>query len=99
VLRFLYPDQQAPSKEQAQVSDSDKFTFMGYYEELAIMINSGLMNPDFAYWTIGLDAVTFFDKEPAYHDDRTWRLFSSFAQKAKARYNEMSDEQIASLRF
>jgi hypothetical protein len=99
VLRFLYPDHQADLKEPLHVSAADKFVFMGFYEELAIMINSGLMNPDLAYWTIGLDAATFYDNEPTWHNDRTWTLFNSFALKVKARYDEIEQTEIAGLRF
>ena len=106
VLRSLYPSQQARSnlrtrapERQVEVSEADKFTFMGYYEELAVMINSGLMNADFAYWTIGLDAVNFYNKEQGYHKDRTWTLFNRFARKAEARFGKMSEQEIISLKF
>ncbi|MGA8699420.1 MAG: hypothetical protein WB689_37455 [Xanthobacteraceae bacterium] len=97
VLRFLYPDQYPD--QQANVSKADKFVFMGFYEEIAIMINSGLISPDLAYWTIGLDAANFYEIEPAFRDDRTWTLFNSFARKVATRYPEISPREIAELKF
>jgi hypothetical protein len=91
-------DLQLP-KEPACASISDKHVFTGFFEELAIMINSGILSPDFGYWTIGLDAATFYDKETSWREDRTWALFNSFAQKAKARYHEISKTEIAGLKF
>jgi hypothetical protein len=89
----MYPGQ------QANVSEADKFAFMGFYEEIAIMINSGLISADLAYWTIGLDASNFYNIEHAYHDDRIWTLFNSFAQKVAARFDKISPKEIAELKF
>jgi hypothetical protein len=82
------------------INRSDSFlarTFMGFYEEIAIMINSALISADLGYWTIGLDASNFYNTEQAYRDDRTWTLFNSFAQKVAARYHEISPTEITEL--
>ena len=97
VLRFLYPSQYPG--QTADVSEADKFAFMGFYEEIAIMINSRLISADLAYWTIGLDASNFYNTEQAYRNDRTWTLFNSFAQKVAARYHEISPKEITELKF
>jgi hypothetical protein len=97
VLRFLYPSQYPGQK--VDVSEADKFAFMGFYEEIAIMINSGLISADLAYWTIGLDASNFYNTEQSYRNDRTWTLFNSFAQKVGARYREISSKEISELKF
>jgi len=82
VLRWLYPT--FDTRPPINASTNDKLTFMGFYEELALMIQSRLMEDNLAYWTMGVDAVSFYDKEQAFHDEPTWKLFNSFAQKAKA---------------
>jgi hypothetical protein len=97
VLRFLYPNQYPD--QQVQVSEGDKFVFMGFFEEIAIMINSGLISRDLAYWTIGLDAANFYNTDQTYRNDRTGTLFNSFAQKVRARFPEISLEEIAELKF
>jgi hypothetical protein len=88
----MYPD-------AGRASTADKLIFMGFYEELAVMINSRLLTADLAYWTIGVDAAKFFEKENSWHGDKTWTLFNSFALQAAARQNVLSTEEIARLGF
>jgi hypothetical protein len=84
VFRSLYPEQyRGDTGKQPSATTKNKLDFMGFYEELAIMVNSGIMRPDAAYYTFGVDAVEFWKKEQYWHDDPTWKLFNSFVQNAK----------------
>ena len=90
VLRSLYPEQIEGDKEkQSPATLEDKLNFMGFYEELAIMVNSGLLRPETAYYTFGVDSGKFWEKETYWHDDPTWKLFRSFVQDAKE-FQELS---------
>jgi hypothetical protein len=45
---------------------------MGFYEELALMVNSEIMRPEAAYYTFGVDAVEFWNEVRDWHNDPTW---------------------------
>ena len=80
-------------------SDYELHQFMGFFEEVAIMINSGLMSDDLAAYTIGIDAARFYDTVPTYHGDRYFLLFNSFALRMKKRFETLTEREIAALRF
>jgi hypothetical protein len=84
VFRWLYPDQYDGAEAKlATASTNDKLNFMGFYEELAIMVNSKIMIPEAAYYTFGVDAVEFWEKEGQWRYDPTWKLFNSFVHGAQ----------------
>jgi len=53
VFRSLYPDHYGGDKEKhpSSATTKNKLDFMGFYEEIALMVNSGIMRPDAAYYT------------------------------------------------
>jgi hypothetical protein len=84
VFRSIYPDQyRGDTEKQALATTKNKLDFMGFYEELALMVNSGIMRPDAAYYTFGVDAIGFWENERHWHDDPTWKLFNSFVRNAQ----------------
>jgi hypothetical protein len=83
VFRSLYPGHYGGEK-QPPATIKDKLDFMGFYEELAIMVNSGILRDDAAYYTFGIDAVEFYNKASEWQTDPVWKLFNSFAQNAQA---------------
>ena len=100
VLQAMYPDQYPHHKVRlTEVPTGQKYVFMSFYEEVAVMVNSGLMSSDMAYWTLGLDASNFYNMEETWHGDRTWALFNSFAQKVAARYPKISEAEIEGMKF
>jgi hypothetical protein len=80
-------------------SDYEMQQFMGFYEEIAIMINSRLMSTDLAAYTFGIDAAKFYDVVTKYHNDPNFRLFNSFAPRMKERLRTLSKTEIENLRF
>jgi hypothetical protein len=97
VMGSLYPDQYASPPAAASIKD--KLTFMGFYEEVAMMVRANIIKPSVAYWTLGLDAATFWDQEMDWHDDDTWWIFNQFAQEAKAYYEARTIEKIRRMTF
>ena len=79
VIGSLYPGQYGHPPAPAALKD--KLNFMAFYEEVAMMVRANIMKPEVAYWTLGFDAVTFWDKETEFHDEQTWWTFNEFAQQ------------------
>jgi hypothetical protein len=94
VREWIYREQNS-NKVVTRPSAYDLQNFMEFFEEIAVMINSGLMNPDLASYTIGIDAARFYDTETQFHNDPYWTLFNSFAQRMKARFNPTATEPRA----
>ena len=84
VFRWLYPEQfEGDEERRPPVTENDKLNFMGFYEELAIMVNSRIMTPKAAYYTFGFDAVKFWERaSDDLKNDQSWKLFKSFAEHA-----------------
>jgi hypothetical protein len=102
VLRAMYPEQYQPPPPPVALKDvptADKFTFMSFYEEVAVMVNTGLMDPDMAYWFFGLDAANFYNKETEFRTQRTWTLFNTFAQKVADRHPQIPEEEIVRMKL
>lgn len=100
VLQAMYHDQYPDYKVPlADVPPGHKFVFMGFYEEVAVMVNSRLMDPDMAYWTLGQDAAFFYNVEKTWHADKTWTLFNTFAQEVAARCPRISEAEIVGMKF
>jgi hypothetical protein len=84
VFRHLYPEfYETDTTRTPGASTNDMLNFMGFYEELAIMVNSEIMQPELAYYTFGVDAVHFWNAEKRWHDDRSWKLFNSFVSEVR----------------
>jgi len=84
VFRWLYSDQYHGDKEKrSPATTKNKLDFMGFYEELALMVNSGIMRPEAAYYTFGVDAVEFWNEVRDWHNDPTGALFNAFVEKVQ----------------
>jgi hypothetical protein len=102
VFRDLYPDFYGEGeKPAAPASMNDKLNFMGFYEELEIMIRSRLMNRELAYYTFGVDALTFWNEETQFHNEPAWLLFKSFAEGVRGFQEEFPNNpgQITALKY
>jgi hypothetical protein len=71
----------------SEVSSELKLQFLGFYEQVALMLNSKLIEPEVAHYMFGyhavrcIDSANFWkgeDKESPY-----WALFRHFAQRMK----------------
>ncbi|MET4721662.1 hypothetical protein ABIF63_005768 [Bradyrhizobium japonicum] len=98
VRNWIYREQHS-SNDIPEPSDYELKKFMGFFEEIAIMINSGLMGDDLAAYTIGIDAARFYDTVTTYHEERYFLLFNSFALRMQERFKTLSEAEIKSLRF
>jgi len=101
VFRWLYPEHYHDGdKTRPQVTTNDKLNFMGFYEELAIMVNSQIMTPEAAYYTFGVDAVEFWQKEASWHGDDSFKLFNLFVEGAdKFQKKTLKTFDVANLYF
>jgi hypothetical protein len=98
VRRWIFREQLG-SNGMPEPSDYEMQQFMGFFEEIAIMINSGLMNDNLAAYTIGIDAARFYDTVATYHHDPYFRLFNSFALRMQERFRTLSETEITAQRF
>ncbi|WP_445216195.1 hypothetical protein ACKWRH_28300 [Bradyrhizobium sp. Pa8] len=98
VRQWIYSEQHS-STGLPKPSDYELQQFMGFFEEIAIMINSGLMSDDLAAYTIGIDAARFYDTVTTYHGDPYFRLFNSFALRMQNRFRTLAETEISALRF
>jgi hypothetical protein len=103
VRRWIYSEQHSssgtPKPSEPKPSDYEMQQFIGFFEEIAIMINSGLMSDDLAAYTIGIDAARFYDTATEYRGDEYFPLFNSFAERMKERFKTLSKTEVEALRF
>jgi hypothetical protein len=74
-----------------KLSFARKRAFIGFYEELALMTQSGLINWQVAHYMFGYYAIKCFDSEIFWDreqnglnsGDHYWRLFGAFVKRAK----------------
>jgi hypothetical protein len=79
------PDNRDISSREINIDDKRKF--LGFYEEIAIMVKSGLIKEELAFYMFGyyavrcnkMDAFTSYINE----DKEYWEIFSEFAAKMK----------------
>jgi len=68
----------------------DKITFLGFFEDVALMRNSGLISDQLAHYMFGYYAILCFDSTDFWEgndhvkrDSYYWSLFSSFVTRMK----------------
>jgi hypothetical protein len=99
VRKWIYAELHDSSEVPPRPSTYEMQSFMGFFEELAVMINSELMSEDLAAYTIGIDAARFYDTVTDYHADKYFRLFDTFALKMQKRFEKLTENEIDTLRF
>lgn len=84
IIEFL--EKGDPALEQVPLRD--RIHFLGVYEQVAIMVNSGLMQPELASYMFGAYAVCALDNEHMWSgldmEDPYWSAFRRFAEQMKA---------------
>jgi AAA15 family ATPase/GTPase len=77
-----------PNGRLAKIHISKKEAFVGYYEEIALMLESGILKKQIAYYMFGYHTIlcyengNFWTKEMDLND-RYWTLFRRFAKLMK----------------
>ncbi|MEH2321425.1 DUF4760 domain-containing protein [Nostoc sp.] len=72
----------------AEVSWSDKVELLGFYEDIALMVNSGIIKRNVAFYMFGYYAIRCWESEYFWddvnRDSRYWSLFRDFVNEMKA---------------
>jgi hypothetical protein len=75
------------SKELNEISFEDKRDFLGLFEEIAIMKNSGLVKKEISYYMFGYYAVRCWDSKNFWSsvnkESTYWKVFKDFVSEAK----------------
>lgn len=84
IVQFLETDSLALEKE---IKEIDKIDFLGFFEEIALMVNSRLIRKEVAHYMFGYYAITCWDNEHFWSniDRKTlyWSLFRDFVEQMK----------------
>ena len=71
----------------AEISSERKLMFLGFYEQVALMLNSKLIEPEVAHYMFGYHAIHCFDSVNFWKgedkDSPYWALFRHFAMRMK----------------
>ena len=94
-------------KELEDVPITDRMNFLGYFEEVAIMLNSKMIRKDIAHYMFGYYAIRCSESKYFWEGiaDRSqyWVLFNKFAQTMKQVEDEMLEDKtrkrIINLKF
>jgi hypothetical protein len=66
----------------------DKRDYLGFFEEVALMVNSGLIKPEVAHYMFGYYAIRCWENDAFWGDVNReslyWSLFKEFVAKMKA---------------
>ena len=88
--------------ELSSVAYIEKREFLGALEEVALMMNTGLIRPEVAYYMFGYDTIRCWDSQHFWSDmnreSTYWGLFRKFAQMMK-RFEDAGELDPGSLRF
>lgn len=71
----------------SSVSSEQKLKFLGFYEQVALMLNSNLLREEVAHYMFGFYAIKCLDSTHFWSDNdknnQYWALFCSFAKRMK----------------
>ncbi|GAB3639168.1 hypothetical protein GCM10027422_47590 [Hymenobacter arcticus] len=80
ILEHLHGDGIFPNVKIVEIGE-----FMGFFEELAVLVNSGLISEDLAGYFFGLDVVKAWNNDSFWsqssRDDRDWSLLKDFVEQ------------------
>ena len=94
-------------KALEDVPITDRMNFLGYFEELAIMVNSKIISIDIAHYMLGYYAIRCFESDCFWKginkDSHYWYLFKKFAdemkQVEKKKLEDKTNKKITDLKF
>ena len=84
ILRFLETD----SKELKNISLEEKYEYIGFFEEIALMVNSGLISPEIAHYMFSYYATRCWQSDLFWNDINRdslyWIVFRKFVEQMKS---------------
>ncbi len=87
-IREKIDHQDSPQQGEEAIKLDEQRKFLGFYEEIAIMVNSGLIKQELAFYMFGyyaIQAAEMGDFKSYIEEDREyWGLFIQFAGRMKA---------------
>lgn len=95
-------DDPGGAEELRRVPFVEKRDYLGLFEEVAIVVNSGLIKPEVAQYMFGYYAVGCWQSEAFWEgvnrESPYWSVFADFAQKM-ARIEDTSQIKPSAIRF
>jgi hypothetical protein len=86
------------SKKLATIGFEEKRAYLTFFEELALLHNSGLIRADVIYYMFGYYAVKCLDSENFWSDIKKselyWGIFLCFARQMKSRLEAAKRDDI-----
>ncbi len=65
----------------------DRYFFLGYYEEIALLVNSGVLKPEIAHYMFSYYAKLCWESNDFWHDINRdsiyWRVFKEFVEEMR----------------
>jgi len=63
----------------------NKYAFLGFYEDIALLVNTGLIKPEIAHYMFGYYAIECWKNDEFWNDinreSHYWRVFREFVEK------------------
>lgn len=92
------------SEDLATLRFEKKRRFLGFYEELAFLVNSGLMKREVAYYMFGYYAIMCCEKKDTFwidmnYDSPYWAVFKDFAKKMQDIHLKETGDQAVNGHF
>lgn len=71
----------------AEISRIDRYMFLGFYEDIALLMNTKLIKPEIAHYMFGYYAMRCWENDMFWEDinreSHYWRVFREFVEKMK----------------
>jgi hypothetical protein len=67
------------------MKDNDKMEFMAFFEDIAFLMNSGLIKKEVAFYMFGYDVITAYNNDifwsEDFRKDKLWSLLTDFVNQ------------------
>ena len=74
-------------KDIAKIPRFDRYMFLGFYEDIALLMNTKLIKPEIAHYMFGYYAMRCWENDMFWKDinreSHYWRVFREFVEKMK----------------
>lgn len=71
----------------AEIPRIDRYMFLGFYEDIALLMNTKLIKPEIAHYMFGYYAMRCWESDLFWEDinreSHYWRIFKEFVEKMK----------------
>jgi|HubBroStandDraft_3_1064219.scaffolds.fasta_scaffold174203_2 hypothetical protein len=96
VLREICTLLEDDSERLRDMPFKQKLIFLGFYEEIALMHNSGLLRPSIAHYMFGYYAIRCYQSKNFWNnlnrDSYYWAVFVNFAKRMEAIDDKIDDD-------